>query len=75
MTKTNTGIMYFQAMVPYCLYGGDPLDVFKINELSERIRADFKQGNLFESLIEKYFLNNNHMLKLQHIPDKTEAEK
>ena len=75
MTKTNTGIMYFQAMVPYCLHGGDPLDVFKINELSERIRADFKQGNLFESLIEKYFLNNNHMLKLQHIPDKTEAEK
>jgi len=30
---------------------------------------------MFESLIEKYLLKNNHMLKLQHIPDKTEAEK
>ena len=62
-------------MVPYCLHGGDPLDLFKISEFSDRIRNDYKKGNMFESLIEKYLLKNNHMLKLQHIPDKTEAEK
>lgn len=62
-------------MVPFCLHGGDPLDVFKIGDFSERIRNDFSKGNMFESLIEKYLLKNNHMLKLQHIPDKTEAEK
>lgn len=39
--------MYISHMVPYALHGGDPLSLFKINEFSERIRAEFAAGGLF----------------------------
>lgn len=56
-------------MVPYALHGGDPLSIFKINEYSAKIRADYKKGGLFEGLIKKYLLDNNHKLNLLAIPD------
>ena len=30
----------------------------------DKIREEFKKGKLFENLIEKYLIKNNHMLKL-----------
>jgi Zn-dependent M16 (insulinase) family peptidase len=56
-------------MVPYALHGGDPLSIFWINEYSNRIREDFKKGELFQNLVKKYLLNNNHKLTLLAIPD------
>jgi len=49
-------------MTPYTLHGGDPLDLFKINEYSNRIKKDFEKGDLFERLIEKHLLDNRHYL-------------
>lgn len=61
-------------MVPYALHGGDPLDMFKINEYSERIRNDFENG-VFEKLIAKHLLKNPHFLKLLYVPDSTKTER
>jgi Zn-dependent M16 (insulinase) family peptidase len=62
-------------MVPFCLHGGDPLSFFKIDEYSKRIRAEFNEGGLFENLIQKYILGNNHYLRLVSVPDATLTEK
>ena len=62
-------------MVPFCLHGGDPLSFFKIDEYSKRIRAEFSQGGLFQGLIKKYLLDNDHKLRLLLVPDSEEAEK
>ena len=60
-------------MVPYALHEGDPLNLFKINEFSARIREDFANGGLFEGLIEKHLAKNNHFLKLLYTPDSGKA--
>lgn len=60
--------MFISHMVPYALHGGDPLDLFKINEFSTRIREDFENGK-FEELIDNHMLNNPHFLKLMYTPD------
>jgi len=56
-------------MVPYALHGGDPLSIFKINDFSNRIREDFKKGEIFQNLVKKYLLNNTHKLSLVAVPD------
>ena len=74
-TKQNTGLMFISHMVPYSLHGGDPLDMFKINEYSARIREEFAEGGLFEGLIEKHLTRNKHCLKMLYSPDETKAAK
>lgn len=67
--------MYISHMVSNSLHEGNPLDIFKINEYSARIREDFARGGLFEGLIEKHLTRNNHFLKLLYSPDPTKAER
>jgi len=67
--------MYISAMVSPALHGGDPLDVFKINEFSERIRADFESGELFEGLIKKHLFLNPHYLRMYYTPDPKKADR
>lgn len=74
-TKQHTGLMYISHMVPYALHGGDPLNLFRINEYSARIREDFEKGGLFEGLIEKHLAGNKHYLKMLYSPDSTKAER
>jgi presequence protease len=62
-------------MTPYSLHGGDPLDLFRINEFSNKIREDFNKGDLFESLIEKHLLNNRHYLQLLYTADPKKADR
>ena len=62
-------------MVPYALHEGDPLDMFKINEYSARIREEFANGGLFEGLIEKHLTKNKHYLKMLYTPDDKKADK
>ena len=61
--------MYISHMVPYALHGGDPLSLFKINEFSSRIREEFKNGGLFENLINKHLSSNSHYLRLMYTSD------
>ena len=48
---------------------------FKINEYSQKIREEFNKGGLFEGLIEKHLVKNNHLLKLFYTPDGKKTEK
>lgn len=68
-TKSNVGLGYIAHMVPFCLHGGDINSFFRIDEYSKRVRQEFNQGNLFESLIQKYLLDNEHRMKLYMHPD------
>lgn len=68
-TKDHFGLQILSHMIPQLLHGGNALDVFKINEYSQRIREDFKKGDLFQNLIKKHLLNNTHKLQLLMIPD------
>lgn len=74
-TRKSTGLAYISLMTPYTLHGGDPLDLFKINEFSNKIREDFNEGGFFESLIEKHLLNNQHYLQLMYTADPKMAAK
>mmetsp|Transcript_3569 Transcript_3569/g.4099 ORF Transcript_3569/g.4099 Transcript_3569/m.4099 type:complete len:93 (+) Transcript_3569:328-606(+) len=67
--------MYISHMVPYALHEGDPLDMFKINDYSARIREEFAEGGLFEGLIEKHLSKNKHFLKMLYSPDETKADR
>jgi len=62
-------------MTPYSLHGGDPLDLFRINEFSNKIREDFDKGGLFEGLIEKHLIKNRHYLQLLYTADPKKAER
>jgi Zn-dependent M16 (insulinase) family peptidase len=62
-------------MAPFCLHGGDPLAFFKIDEFSKRIRSEFSKKETFSGLINQYFINNEHKLKLQFLPDPAEISK
>jgi Zn-dependent M16 (insulinase) family peptidase len=74
-TKQNTGLMYISHMVPHALHGGDPLNMFKINDYSIRIREEFEKGGLFEGLIDKHLANNSHYLRLMYTADATKADR
>ena len=74
-TKQHTGLMYISHMVSNSLHEGNPLDIFKINEYSARIREEFANGGLFEGLIEKHLTNNRHFLKMLYSPDHSKAER
>ena len=74
-TKSKAGLAYISHMVPYALHEGDPLDLFKINEFSQRMREDYAKGGFFEGLVEKHLLNNKHYLKLLYTADPKKAQK
>jgi len=71
-TKDHKGLGYLSHMVPLCLHGGDPVSFFKIDEYSKKVRAEFDKGNLFEDLISRYFLENEHKLRLFCLPKSPE---
>ena len=73
-TRNHWGLMTISNMTSYTLYDGNPLDVFKFNEYSERIRKDYKNG-IFEELIQKYLIGNQHKLILKMIPDESLTQK
>jgi Zn-dependent M16 (insulinase) family peptidase len=62
-------------MVPYALHGGNPLDMFRVNEYSQQMRDDYAKGGFFEGLIEKHLLHNQHYLKMLYQADPKKAEK
>ncbi len=57
------------------LHHGDPASVLKFEALLERFYRELENGNLLESRIQKYFLNNPHRVLLTLEPDPSLAEK
>ena len=62
-------------MIARWLHTGDPTDALFINEKIERLREELKKGKYFESLIEKYFLKNQHKVTVIMRPDEEHAQK
>jgi len=67
--------MFISHLVPYAVHGGDPLSLFKIDEFSNKAREDFEKGGLFEGLVSKYLLNNEHHLRMTMVPDTEQADR
>jgi Zn-dependent M16 (insulinase) family peptidase len=61
-------------MISHSLHEGDPMNLFRINEFSQQIRKDFKQG-LLQDLVDKHLLQNKHYLRLYYTADEKKTEK
>ena len=83
MGKTMSGVKHLLGMVPYVVDELDEIDSFRTKEFIEQIRAEIKDGkkvfdlinqrevvetNIFEDLIQRFLVDNQHVLKLQHLP-------
>ncbi|MCD6184631.1 MAG: insulinase family protein [Deltaproteobacteria bacterium] len=70
---TNTpypyGIKLILRMSSIWFHGGEAEDVLQFNSRIERIRRETANGQFFEKLLKKYFLNNNHRVLFTLVPD------
>ncbi|KAJ3175590.1 Mitochondrial presequence protease [Geranomyces variabilis] len=67
--NANFGMMVGQQVMSSWIHGADPLEFLKVAERIERLRGLLATPRYFESLIEKYFLNNKHRLVFVMEPD------
>lgn len=51
------------------LYGGDPLAPVRFEEPLARLKARIERGGLFEGMIQKLLLENNHRSVVAYVPD------
>ncbi|MCX7885369.1 MAG: insulinase family protein [Caloramator sp.] len=68
------GLLYDIKLMDSWLYDENPSLHLEYGKTLEKIKEKMKE-NYFESLIEKYLLNNNHSLLLSLVPQKGLAEK
>jgi len=70
---TNTpypyGIKLMLRMSSTWFHGGEAKDVLQFNSRIERIRREAANGQFFENLLKKYFLDNNHRVLFTLVPD------
>jgi Zn-dependent M16 (insulinase) family peptidase len=57
------------------LYDGDPLEALAFEAPLAKLKADVNAGRYFESLIEKYLLNNPHRTTVELVPDPEEGKR
>lgn len=57
------------------IHEGDPLSVILFDEDLEKIRKEALEGELFETYIKKYFLDNPHRVLMVLNPDPEKAQK
>ena len=67
---TPKGLIYGLRSLKSWLYGGDPTDYLYYEETLATVKEGLNKG-YFESLVEKFFLKNNHVTLLTLAPDKT----
>ncbi len=65
----SKGLIYALQMAGSWLYDADPLIMLKYEAPLAKVREGIAAGGYFERLIEKYLLNNNHMVTLTMTPD------
>ncbi|KAJ3144989.1 Mitochondrial presequence protease [Geranomyces michiganensis] len=67
--NANFGMMIGQQVMSSWIHGADPLEFLKVAERIERLRGLLATPRYFETMIEKYFLNNKHRLVFVMEPD------
>ena len=70
LPKIDFGVSVLQSLIPLLNHGGDPIAFLKINQTMGEIRKRLRKGKYFESLIEKFFINNKHQIRVIMTPDK-----
>lgn len=68
------GLIFGLAMLDLWLYGDDPADAIR-SEKPLRIANEALNGNAYEKLLEKYFINNNDKVTVTLKPDAALGEK
>ncbi len=70
---TNTpypyGIKLLLALTGTWFHGGDPVKILQFDDDLEKLRNELAKGAFFEERINKYFLENQHRVRLSLIPD------
>lgn len=64
------GLCYGLAMLNSWLYGGDPFAHLRYEKVLAALKSKVASGRYFESLIERYFLQNPHQATITLRPDK-----
>lgn len=57
------------------LHGGDPVDVWEIDEHLSWLSEQVKEPNWVQNLIKKYLIDNPHRVRLTLSPDKDKAQR
>ena len=57
------------------VHGGDPVSILLFNADIDNIRQEVEKGRFFEDIIQKYFLDNPHRVRLTLLPDQEMEEK
>lgn len=76
---TNTpypyGLKIFLWITGLLIHGGDPVKGLLIDQDLERLNHELKQGRFLENQIRRYFLENNHRVRMILVPDKEKSER
>ncbi|TPX67666.1 hypothetical protein SpCBS45565_g03630 [Spizellomyces sp. 'palustris'] len=72
--NANFGMMVGQQVMSHWVHGGDPLEFLEVGKHIQQLRASLAKPKFFESMIEKYFLNNQHRMIFIMEPDERFSE-
>jgi presequence protease len=68
--KSNYGLLLISSMIPFALHGTDPLVPLHINSYVDKLRLQLaKKQPVFQDLVNKYILENNHTVQILAVPD------
>ena len=74
--RDDFGVNFLGQSAFFLTHSNYPFSLLHINEYSNKLKNQLKNGEkVFEGLINKYFLKNNHVLKLILQPDENLANK
>ncbi|TPX62967.1 hypothetical protein PhCBS80983_g00118 [Powellomyces hirtus] len=69
--NANFGMMVGQQVMSNWVHGGDPLEFLEVSKRIEQLRSAMTKPRYFETMIEKYFLNNKSRLVFVMEPDES----
>jgi len=74
--RDDFGVNFLSQSAAFLTHSNYPFSLLHINEYTAKLKSQLKKGDkVFESLINKYILKNNHMLKLILRPDENLVNK
>ena len=73
--KETYGINLFLNIVGFWMNSGDIIKALSFDEQIEKIKKKFSKGEYFETLIQKYLIDNFHRVRVEMHPSKDYMEK
>ncbi|MBW1962044.1 MAG: insulinase family protein [Deltaproteobacteria bacterium] len=69
------GIKLMFSITGTWIHGGDPVRILKFESDIKTIREQLRKGRFFEERIDRYFLKNQHRVRLTLVPDQETVDK